>query len=76
MTTNSNVDCFSTSEPWYGRRETTDVKIRIDMPLPMPRWVMSSLSHMTSAEPVVHVMTISTARNAVKCGMSTCRRAA
>ena len=28
------------------------------MPLPIPRWVMSSLSHITSAQPVVHVMTI------------------
>ena len=50
----------STSAPWYGMRDTTDVKIRIDMPLPIPRWVMSSPSHITSAVPAVHVMTIST----------------
>ena len=29
------------------------------MPLPMPRWVISSPSHMTSAVPAVHVRTIS-----------------
>ena len=44
--------------PWAGRRETTDAKIRIDMPLPMPRWVMSSPIHMTSAVPAVSVRTI------------------
>ncbi len=62
MATNSNVDCFSTNEPWYGRRDTTEVKIRIDIPLPIPRWVISSLSHITSAHPVVHVKTIINAR--------------
>ena len=47
------------TRPWNGRRDTTDVKIRIDMPLPMPRWVISSPSHMTSAVPAVHVRMIS-----------------
>ena len=28
-------------------------KMRIDMPLPMPRWVMFSPSHMTKAVPAV-----------------------
>ena len=32
---------------------TTVAKIRIDMPLPMPRWVMSSPIHMTTAVPAV-----------------------
>ena len=32
-----------------------EAKIRIDMPLPMPRWVMSSPSHMTMAVPAVSV---------------------
>ncbi len=41
------------------------------MPLPIPRWVTSSLSHMTRAQPVVHVMMIISARHTVKCGMST-----
>ena len=31
------------------------------MPLPMPRWVISSPSHMTSAVPAVHVRMISAA---------------
>ena len=31
------------------------------MPLPMPRWVMSSPSHMTIAVPAVHVRTMSAA---------------
>ena len=38
------------------------------MPLPMPRWVMSSPSHMTSAVPAVHVRTISAARAGVEVG--------
>ena len=46
-------------------RDTTDVKIRIDMPLPMPRWVMSSPSHMTSAVPAVQVRMMRPARNGV-----------
>ena len=41
------------------------------MPLPMPRWVISSPSHMTSAVPAVHVRMIRPALNAVKLWMST-----
>ena len=52
--------------PCAGRRDTTDAKIRIDMPLPMPRWVMSSPSHMTIAVPAVHVSTMSAARAGVE----------
>ena len=37
----------------------TLVKIRIDMPLPTPRCVMSSPSHMIMAVPAVSVSTIS-----------------
>jgi hypothetical protein len=36
--------------PW-GWPATTLAKIRIDMPWPMPRWVISSASHMTKAVP-------------------------
>ena len=36
------------------------------MPLPMPRCVISSPSHMTSAVPAVHVRMISAARHGVK----------
>ena len=39
------------------------------MPLPMPRWVMSSPSHMTSAVPAVQIRMMSAARGASKCGM-------
>ena len=41
-----------------GKRATTWVKIRIDMPLPMPRSVISSPSHMITAVPAVIVMTM------------------
>ena len=41
---------------------TTLAKIMIDMPLPMPRWVMSSASHMTKAVPAVRISTMKTAR--------------
>ena len=39
------------------------------MPLPMPRWVMSSPIHITIAVPAVHVSTISAARPASKPGI-------
>ena len=41
-----------------GKVATTWVKIRIDMPLPMPRSVISSPSHMMTAVPAVIVMTM------------------
>ena len=45
-----------------GMPATTLAKIRMDMPLPMPRWVMSSPSHMTKAVPAVRVSTMKPAR--------------
>ena len=33
-------------------------KIMSEMPLPMPRWVISSPSHITSTQPVVSASTI------------------
>ena len=45
--------------PPAGMPDTTLAKIRIDMPWPMPRWVMSSPSHMTKAVPAVIVSTMS-----------------
>ena len=54
---------------WAGMRLTTLVKIRIDMPLPIPRWVMSSPSHMIMAVPAVSVVTISSTRAAPKWGI-------
>ena len=38
------------------------------MPFPIPRWVMSSPSHITTAVPAVHVRTISAARGRVEVG--------
>ena len=45
--------------PSNGRRLITLVKIRIDIPLPTPRCVISSPSHMIRAVPAVMVRTIS-----------------
>ena len=42
------------ADPWDGRVDTTLAKIRIDMPWPMPRWVIVSPSHMTTAVPGRH----------------------
>ena len=44
--------------PW-GRRETIEAKIISEMPLPMPRWVISSPIHITSMQPAVSEMAIS-----------------
>ncbi len=41
-----------------GKAEITEVKIMIDMPLPMPCSVISSPSHMIVAVPAVIVMTM------------------
>ncbi len=45
-----------------GMPATTLAKIRMDIPWPMPRWVMSSASHITKAVPAVRVMTMKAAR--------------
>ncbi len=42
-----------------GNAAATDVKMRSDMPLPMPRSVMSSPIHMMRPVPAVIVMTMS-----------------
>ena len=52
-----------------GRPATIDAKIISEMPLPMPRWVMSSPIHMTSTQPVVSARTIMKTRGAVKSSM-------
>ena len=41
-------------------------KIMSEIPLPMPRWVMSSPSHMTRAVPTVRVRTIRKKRERVQ----------
>jgi hypothetical protein len=55
--------------PPDGMPATTLVKIRMDMPWPMPRWVISSPSHMTKAVPAVMVITMSSTRGTVKFGI-------
>ncbi len=57
-----------TRSSWNGRRLTTEAKISIDMPLPMPRWVMSSPIHISSAVPAARVRMISSTRGSVKSG--------
>ena len=52
--------------PCDGSREITLVKIRIDIPLPIPRCVMSSPSHMIMAVPAVRVSTMSATLGGVK----------
>ena len=57
----SRCDCaIAQSEP--GNGAAIDVKIRSDMPLPMPRSVMSSPIHMMRPVPAVIVMTMSRMR--------------
>ena len=52
-----------------GTVATTLAKMMIDIPWPMPRWVMSSPSHMTNAVPAVNVRMMNSTRIAVKSGM-------
>ena len=81
MATNNNSDspmmmANLTLPPWArtaappaGMPATTLVKIRIDIPCPMPRWVMVSPSHMTSTVPAVSVITMRITRGTVNLGM-------
>ena len=45
-----------------------EAKISSEMPFPMPRWVMFSPSHISSAVPAVSVVTIRMKRPAVRSG--------
>ena len=49
-----------------GSPEAIEAKIIREMPLPMPRWVISSPSHMSSTQPAVSVITITKTRPKVK----------
>ena len=42
----------------FGRRETIEAKIISEIPLPMPRWVISSPIHISSVQPAVRQITI------------------
>ena len=57
-----------TSAPCAGRLDTTLVKISSDMPLPTPRWVISSPIHISSAVPLVRVRTTTKTVHALKSG--------
>ena len=61
--------------PCEGRRAAIEVNISSDMPLPTPRLVMSSPSHMISAVPAVMVMTM-TAMLYIEGSRMMCGRAA
>ena len=58
-----------TPRNWAGIWLTMLTKMISDMPLPTPRWVMSSPSHMMKAVPAVRVSTISSTRPALYSGM-------
>ena len=57
-----------TRVPWAGSVETTLVKINNDMPLPIPRWVMSSPIHINRAVPLVSVSTTTNTVHALNFG--------
>ena len=42
-----------------GMREAIEAKIISEIPLPMPRWVISSPNHMSSTQPAVSEIAIS-----------------
>ena len=54
------------AETPFGSPATMLAKIISEMPLPMPRWVISSPSHITSTQPAVRVTTITMTRPKVK----------
>ena len=53
-----------------GRPATIEAKIISEMPLPMPRWVISSPIHMSSTVPAVSEMTIRKTCGASKSGIT------
>ena len=55
--------------PSAGMRAAMLTNISSDMPLPMPRSVMSSPNHMMIAVPAVIVMTMIARSNVLFCGM-------
>ncbi len=53
-----------------GMRDTIEAKMSSEMPLPIPRWVMSSPIHISSTVPAVSESTMRNTLNSVKLGMS------
>ena len=58
---------FSQARIVVGASARIDAKMMIEMPLPMPRFVISSPSHIRSAVPAVSVTTIRTMRPELAC---------
>ena len=58
---------FAHARTVVGASAMIDAKIRIEIPFPTPRFVISSPIHMSSAVPAVSVITISTMRPAFAC---------
>jgi hypothetical protein len=54
----------------FGIELAIEAKIISEMPLPMPRWVISSPIHISSTQPAVRQMTISSTLPSVKFGIS------
>ncbi len=54
--------------PAPGNELTTEAKMSSDMPLPMPRWLISSPIHISRAWPAVRVSTTMITRNGVNTG--------
>ena len=63
------------AEKAAGRPDTTEQKMMSDMPLPMPRLVISSPIHISSAAPAVNVVTMSSTRAGPKFGTRSMLRA-
>ena len=57
-----------------GRLDTIAQKINSDMPLPTPRWVMISPSHITMVVPAVSEMTMRNVRDQPTSGSESCER--
>jgi len=71
MPKKSTIDttlCVNSFDAPDGMRDTMLMKIMIDMPLPIPRAVTSSPSHMTAAAPVTSVVTMRTLRHQLRSG--------
>ena len=53
--TRTTCYCQDASRSRTGMPDTTEAKMIIDMPLPMPRWLISSPIHISSAVPATRV---------------------
>ncbi len=51
---NHLLSCKMPQKP-PGNEATTEAKMIIDMPLPMPRWLISSAIHISTAVPAISV---------------------